>query len=70
MKVVAVIVIVAFMFADAFLMWCLLRANALYEQNENKEKESLLGRLKEKQQFLIANARKEDKEKRAERDLT
>lgn len=36
MKVVAVIVIVAFMFADAFLMWCLLRANALYEQNENR----------------------------------
>ena len=31
--------------------------------------QSLLGRLKEKQQFLIANARKEDKEKRAERDL-
>ena len=36
MKVVAVIVIVAFMLADAFLMWCLLRANALYEQNENR----------------------------------
>ena len=31
--------------------------------------ENELGRLKEKQQFLIANARKEDKEKRAERDL-
>ncbi len=35
MKVVAIIGIVAFMLADTFLMWCLLRANALYEQNEN-----------------------------------
>ena len=39
------------------------------KEKPSKEKESLLGRLKEKQQFLIANARKEDKEKRAERDL-
>lgn len=39
------------------------------QEKTSKEKDSLLGRLKEKQQFLIANARKEDKEKRAERDL-
>lgn len=39
------------------------------KEKPSKEKESLLGRLKEKQQLLIANARKEDKEKRAERDL-
>lgn len=39
------------------------------KEKPSKEKESLLGRLKEKQQFLIVNARKEDKEKRAERDL-
>lgn len=39
------------------------------QEKPGKEKESLLGRLKEKQEFLIANARKKDKEKRAERDL-
>ncbi len=39
------------------------------KEKPSKEKDSLLDRLKEKQQFLIANARKEDKEKRAERDL-
>ena len=35
MKAAVIIGIVAFMFADTFLMWCLLRANALYERNEN-----------------------------------
>ena len=39
------------------------------KEKPSEEKESLLGRLKEKQQLLIANARKEDKEKRSERDL-
>ena len=39
------------------------------KEKPSEGKESLLGRLKEKQQFLIANARKEDKEKRSERDL-
>ncbi len=39
------------------------------KEKQSKEKESLLDRLKEKQQLLIANARKKDKEKRAERDL-
>lgn len=38
MKVVAIIGTVAFMLADTFLMWCLLRANALYEQNENRHR--------------------------------
>ncbi len=42
---------------------------AYKKEKPSKEKDSLLDRLKEKQQFLIANARKEDKEKRAERDL-
>lgn len=36
MKVVVIIGIVAFILADTFLMWCLLRANALYERNENR----------------------------------
>ena len=36
MKTAAVIAIVTFMLADTFLLWCLLRANALYEQNENR----------------------------------
>lgn len=36
MKIAVIIGIAAFMLADTFLMWCLLRANALYEQNENK----------------------------------
>ena len=36
MKAAVIIGIVAFMLADTFLMWCLLRANALYEQNESK----------------------------------
>ena len=35
MKAAVIIGIVAFMLADTFLMWCLLRANALYERNEN-----------------------------------
>ena len=36
MKIAVIIVVAAVMLADAFLMWCLLRANALYEQNEGK----------------------------------
>ena len=36
MKAAVYIGIVAFMLADTFLMWCLLRANALYERNENR----------------------------------
>ena len=36
MKIAIAIGVAAFMLADAFLMWCLLRANALYERNENK----------------------------------
>jgi hypothetical protein len=32
MKTVVIFLIVCFMLADAFLMWCLLRANALYER--------------------------------------
>ena len=39
------------------------------EFKSKEEKESLLGRLKEKQQLLIISAKKEDKEKKAERDL-
>lgn len=39
------------------------------KERSSKEKESLLGRLKEKQQLLISSARKEDKEKKAERDF-
>jgi hypothetical protein len=35
MKIAIMIGIAAFMLADTFLMWCLLRANALYERNEN-----------------------------------
>ena len=48
------------------------RRNNMEDQKQKKpstEKESLLGRLKEKQQLLISNARKEDKEKHTERDL-
>ena len=37
MKAAVIIGIVAFMLADTFLMWCLLRANALYERNENRQ---------------------------------
>ena len=36
MKIAVIIGIIAFMLADTFLMWCLLRASALYEQNENR----------------------------------
>ncbi len=36
---------------------------------QKSEKDSVLGRLKEKQQLLISSARKEDKEKKSERDL-
>ena len=36
MKIAVIIVVTAVMLADTFLMWCLLRANALYEQNESK----------------------------------
>ena len=36
MKAAVIIGIVAFMLADTFLMWCLLRANALYGRNENR----------------------------------
>ena len=32
MKSVVALGIAVFMLADAFLMWCLLRANALYER--------------------------------------
>jgi hypothetical protein len=35
MKIAIMIGIAAFMLADTFLMWCLLRANALYERNGN-----------------------------------
>lgn len=48
------------------------RRNNIEPKKEFKskdEKESLLGRLKEKQQLLIISAKKEDKEKKAERDL-
>lgn len=40
MKAAVIIGIVAFMLADTFLMWCLLRANALYERNENRHRVS------------------------------
>ena len=36
MKIAVIIVVAAVMLADTFLMWCLLRANALYERNENR----------------------------------
>lgn len=36
MKTAVIIVIVTFSLVDTFLMWCLLRASALYEQNENR----------------------------------
>lgn len=39
------------------------------QNGEKGEKASLLGRLKEKQQLLIINAKKEDKAKKTERDL-
>ena len=39
------------------------------EVKTKSEKDSVLGRLKEKQQLLISSARKEDKEKKSERDL-
>lgn len=39
------------------------------EAKPGKDKISLLERLKEKQQLLISDARKEDKEKKSERDL-
>ena len=39
------------------------------EAKPDNEKTSLLERLKEKQQLLISDARKEDKEKKRERDL-
>ncbi len=39
------------------------------EVKPKSEKDSVLGRLKEKQQLLISSARKEDKEKKSERDL-
>ena len=39
------------------------------KETPSRGKASLLERLKEKQQLLNASARKEDKEKRAERDL-
>ncbi len=36
MKTAVIIGIVVFMLTDAFVMWCLLRASALYEQRENR----------------------------------
>ena len=36
MKIAVIIGIIVFMLADTFLMWCLLRASALYEQKENR----------------------------------
>ncbi len=48
------------------------RRNNIETKKEVKlksEKDSVLGRLKEKQQLLISSARKEDKEKKSERDL-
>lgn len=36
MKTAVIIGIVVFMLADAFVMWCLLRASALYEERENR----------------------------------
>lgn len=39
------------------------------EAKPGKDKISLLERLKEKQQLLISDAKKEDKEKKNERDL-
>ncbi len=40
MKTAVIIGIVIFMLADTFLMWSLLRANALYEKNENRHEVS------------------------------
>ncbi len=40
------------------------------QTGDKGEKASLIGRLKEKQQLLIATAQKEDKAKKAERDLS
>ena len=37
MKIAIMIVIVSFMLLDTVLMWCLLRANALYGRNENND---------------------------------
>lgn len=34
MKTAIIVGVAAFMLADTFFMWCLLRANTLYEQNE------------------------------------
>ena len=39
------------------------------EAKPGRDKTSLLERLKEKQQLLISDARKEDKEKKNEREL-
>ena len=39
MKTAVIVGIIAFMLGDTFLMWCLLRANSLYEQEENEHGE-------------------------------
>lgn len=36
MRVAVLIGIVSFLFLDTFFMWCLLRANALYERREDR----------------------------------
>ena len=38
--------------------------------DKTKEKESLLGRLKEKQEFLLVSRKKDAQEKSSERDIT
>ena len=34
MKIAITIIAIVFSLADAFMMWCLMRANALYERAE------------------------------------
>lgn len=40
------------------------------KEKPSKEKESLLGRLKEKQEFLLVSRKKDAQEKSSERDIT
>lgn len=40
------------------------------QEKQGKEKESLLGRLKEKQEFLLVRRKKDAQEQSSERDIT
>lgn len=38
MKTAIIVGVTAFILADTFFMWCLLRANTMYEQNEENSR--------------------------------